>query len=252
MSRRLNRRLTKKSGRAIAATAAVLSVGAVGVAFAAGGSASAAPTATMPSTVQFGTQTVKVPPSGNVTVDGQTVQVGPGAKRIFLVTPPAGSGSGPTGPTLPPGATGEAFTFPAPNSTTATTVQATAVYPNAAPAAPNAATEGCEMTPWKPTQPAGTKSARGLVTIENAPGDVCGDVIRNTLTVTLYSGPQSPPLKRGSSTGTFYGTGSHTVTTACSQQNAEWHTRGDLTSTDTQTGDVEKGFANSNDALLHC
>jgi hypothetical protein len=247
----LNRILTEKRGRAITATAVVLSVGAVGAAFAVVGSASAAPTATMPSTVQFGTQTVKVPPSGIVTVDGQSVQVGPGAKRIFLVTPPAGSGSGPTGPTLPPGATGEVFTFPAPTSTT-TTVPATAVYANAAPVAPDAAELGCELDPLKPTQPGGTKSARGLVNVKNAPGDVCTDVIRNTLTATLYSGPQSPPLKRGSHTETFSGQGSSTVTTACSQQNQEWHTRGDLTSTDTQNGDVEKGFENSNDALLHC
>jgi len=117
--------------------------------------------------VKVGTQTVAVPSSGQIVVDGQTISVAPGATRVLLAAPPAGSTAvvdgGQTDYQLPPGATGAAFTYPSAN-TDAVTIPSTAVYSSPSPepaATPADSSPTCEVTPYTPGVNGGQATVRG-------------------------------------------------------------------------------------------
>jgi hypothetical protein len=92
-------------------------------------------------TVQGGAAAVTVPSSGQIVVDGQTVPVLPGVTRVVVAAPPAGSTpfqeDGQTEYQLPPGATGESFTYSSADSYgNSVTVPTTAVYGSTSTATP--------------------------------------------------------------------------------------------------------------------
>jgi hypothetical protein len=216
-----------------------------------------ADTGTLPSTIQYGTATVAVPSSGTVVLDGQPVTVMPGARRIFFVSPPAGSTVGAsTGVSLPAGASAEYFTFPSPSST-ATTVQSTITPPSAAaPSTADDETIGCKVESGDPAQVSGIRQVKATGNLENySSGIPCTNAIQTNLTVTLYSSPTSGSYtwtNRGHSEATIKGTGSHPVQTACPSSNLTWHSRSDYTSLDTNNGDENIGYVNSDNVFIPC
>jgi hypothetical protein len=118
-------------------------------------------------TVQVGAATVTVPSSGQIVVDGQTVDVQPSVKRVVVAAPPAGSTpfqvDGQTEYQLPAGATGESFTYSSANSYgNSVTVPTTAVYGSTSTTtAPAASGPTCEITAYPPSANGGQATVKG-------------------------------------------------------------------------------------------
>jgi hypothetical protein len=153
---------------------------------------------------------------------------------------------------LPPGATGEAFSFPIPNG--AATVPATAIYAGDGTAeAPNDLSNAqCDLSASQPSFVATDKQVQGIGSVE---GNSCFSFIENKLTVKLWTtGGGGNYTQRGPGSKTFFGTGGKQLQTACYPKNQNWHTQAILDSVDTQNGDEEDGYVNSDrpDPLIPC
>lgn len=187
-------------------------------------------------TVQVGTQTVTVPSSGQITVDGQVVDVSPDATRVILASPPAGStpvmSGGSISYDLPPGATGESFTYPSLNSSAAE-LPTTAVYGPSTTAAPSETTAAagptCVITAYKPGNNGGQGTMRGTTFLDCTGSGAEATQVR--VQSTLYSGSLTggPWTWRGYARSPWdMGSAVVTMITACTRGDTYyWKTRAD-------------------------
>jgi hypothetical protein len=196
-------------------------------------------------TVQVGARTVTVPSSGQIVVDGRTIPVQPGVKRVVLVEPPAGSTpvqvGGQTEYQLPAGATGESFSYSSLASYgDSVTVPSKAVYGSTSTTARTASTNSlataaasgptCEITAYPPSSPAGSSTMRGtsfLGCSGPGAGSVCVKV-RSTLYWESING--GGWVWQGNATSAWQCGGNNDVTFihACTRYAVNyWKTRGD-------------------------
>jgi hypothetical protein len=216
----------------------LLLTGGVGVVAAIAGFAGSASAAALPQTVQVGTATVAVPSSGQIVVDGQTVNVMPGAKRVVLALAPAGSTLMTTDGTpdfqLPAGAVGESFTYPVGGLTLATTMPTQAVYPTTSETSPDSAdSPTCEINAYAPSANGGQSSIKGTANLTCTGSGAAQTTVE--VTATLYeqsSSGGSVNYRGATSSGVDLGEANATHTSACTAGETNfWHTRGDGTST---------------------
>jgi len=233
-------------------------LGTAAVAAACVGSAAAG---TTPRTVKVGNDTVTVPSSGRVMVDGQSVPVLPGAQRIVTIAPPPGSTTieegGQLSYQLPAGATGESFSVGALTTAAAsgaTSIPSTAVYSSpqrnrdtsAHPAA--AIAWGCVMWASSPSTLGGRYTVRGT-----ALTDDCTDPVQLKVTATLWweSGPGTPYQNEGSNSNSGTSSVSASVSHWCTKGTAHyWHTENQTIGY--YNGVEAAGTDNSANPLVHC
>jgi hypothetical protein len=216
---------------------------------------------TTPQTVMVGNQVVTVPSNGHIMVNGMSVPVLPGAKRVVTISPPAGSTpiqeDGQTSYQLPAGATGEAFSVSAmlaASSSAGTSIPSTAVYSTAqanrrAHAIPHDTIAwGCDIWASAPTKLGGVHTVKGYAGIDN-----CTTTVQAKVTATLYwentagSGWVWENNSSDSGVAPVSVGDSHWCTAGTSHY---WHIRNDTIAY--ADGTEAAGHVDSNPAFLYC
>lgn len=190
----------------------------------------------LPTSVIVGNETVPVSSDGTITVDGYTIPILPGAKRVVLPTSSTGSATTTTTSTTSSGS----------QTTTSSSTSSTSTVVNTVSTADN----GCELNTVAPAKVGGVKQVRGSAHVLK-----CSAIYLNEVGISVYSSPSSGKYRwtlRGQDTA--YGDGDKpvaSVQTACGK-NRYWHTNGYLASEDTVTGDEFYTLNKSRNRFVPC
>jgi hypothetical protein len=212
-------------------------------------------------TVEVGAQSVNVPTSGVISIDGQPVSVPAGfSGRMVLVTAPPGSTpvqeSGQTDDQLPSGATGSSFSL-LPQTTTAASVSSTAVYAAGQPAgttaqaSTDAAFDQCDLY----ADPPEPYTGRSTVYADSYTYCNTGHVLDVGVISTLYwlgnDGWewQSNDSADGGADQVVLARATHSCTAGTTHA---WHTRNDTSVTDYTTDISYAGYVNSGNNSFKC
>ena len=249
-----HRRPTARTLGAMAALAAA----AVTIATSTGTGAAAG---TLPQTVQVGSQTVTVPSSGIITIDGQQLPVLPGVTRVQLVAPPVGSGSNnpsdANATVLPSGAVGESYSVN-PDSTAAV-VQSTPIYSGGTPAGAlstaSAQPQAAAFTPECTLNTPEPSAVDGQALVQATEYTTCNTTgFQVQVKSTLYSWNNGGWVWRNNNTNTGSGYPTEVsarVTAQCPAGSyVTWHARNDTLTV--YQGLEEGAYANSNNHDILC